>query len=431
VCKFTLTSINPQLATIKDLYFWWLPLDNNGQAIERNNEKVIWFCKFDKTLPVSSYFTHYVDNWHKFIGGSHPMYKDYSKRGGEHMQEKVEIEYDRDMGDGDIGGDPEYAGMEQPKTKVGYWIDEDGEWITDEAELGDSLKYNFYNGEGAVLDNPTEKTRETRNITIEKFNSTKETKKFTLTEEEWEYFDKKNDREETSGICLSFKKSNTIVGADGNTQSPVTKKCAIYINDTQNLYSALMFDPPEKTDEDGNKITFPPFVADIEALPAERKGAYCKVCDYYLNEKYGASHGDKTKGVTCPWCKTQLLLKPIRKLHKQKAIGQVDFWALPGTVIDSKSYFWKNPTFINNAMIDQIEFKAYGNASNFNSNSEITNGYTKDFKGYYKPIPQKKSQEYKDLQSENSAYKSEINSKIKEIEKEIKRLKNQQKNNEE
>lgn len=376
ICKFTLTSINPSVARIDELYFWWTPLDNNGKKIYRNGNEVIWFCKFEENIAISSHFTHYVDNWNKFIGGFHPQYKDYSKRGGEFIQEK-ESQTERDAM-GDLGGDPEYSGIEQPKSKQGYWIDEDGEWIMDELELGESLKYDE---NGNLLNKKT--------YTLSKLNSKDELieENFSLTDKEYEEFSQKDKRENTLGVSLSYRKSNTIIGEDGQTQGPQTINCTININDTKGLVEALYFSPPQRYEEDKKPISMPPSVSFLDGLPAERSGAYCSVCDYYLNEKCGTN--DKDEGLYCPWCGTKLELKPLKKLFKQKAIGQVDYWGLPGTVIDSKSYFWKTPTLINNAMLDQIKFKAKSNASFTDSQSEVTNGYITDFKGYYKPIPSK------------------------------------------
>lgn len=379
ICKFTLTSINPSNAQIDDIFFWWKPLDNNGNTIYKNSKEVIWFCKYDKKIVRSTHFTHYVDNWNKFIGGSHPYYKDYSKRGGEYIQEKTEMSLEeRDDGMGDIGGDPEYSGIEEPKSKRGYWIDEDGEWILDEVSLGESL---VFDDDGNELPKITHKEEFTNKMGVTK------TETFSFTKKEKEVFDKRNERENPNGVSLSFKKSNTIINSDGTRKSPQTTNCSININDTAELIRALRFSPPMRTDEDGNETPMPPSVSDVTALPAERWGAYCKHCDYYLNEKYGISHNNETVGLICPWCGTELTLKPIKKLHKQKSIGQVDYWGLPGTVIDSKSYFWKSPTLINNAMLDQIKFKALKNASNANADSELTQGHTFDYKGYYKPIP--------------------------------------------
>ena len=384
ICKFTLTSINPQNARIDDLFFWWTPLDNNGNKIYKNGKETIWFCKYDENLVSSTHFTHYVDNWNKFIGGDHPQYKDYSKRGREFIQEK-ESQMERDAM-GDLGGDPEYPGIEQPKSKQGYWIDEDGEWIMEELDLGESLIYD---------ENGKELPKSTVTLTKTNFLGQEIKQTFYLTKKEQEEFEKKNQRENITGVSLSFRKSNTVVGEDGQTQSPQTINCTVNLNDTKDLIDALYFSPPVRYDDNGNPQNMPPSVVSFStnpdesfyALPAERYGAHCSVCDYYLNEKYGASHEDENKGMYCPWCGTRLELKPLKKLYRQKAIGQVDYWGLPGTVIDSKSYFWKNPTLINNAMLDQIKFKSLKNASKANSDSEVTNGYITEHKGYYKPIP--------------------------------------------
>ena len=371
ICKFTLTSLYVSRASIADIYYWWSVLDNDGNSVYKDGIPWIWFCKIDKELVRSTHFTYYVDNWNKFIGGYHPEFKDYSLIGPEFIQQK-DSDLSRDAM-GDLGGDPEYPGLEQPKVTEGYWIDEDGEWVMTEDDLGESLWLN---------DDDSEMTRTSVELTKPNPLNPEEniSQTFELTEKEQEALSEKNNRESAKSITLSFKKSNTSIDEEGNTVSPQTINCAVYPNDTKNLIEALKFDPPVREGEEGKLVPMPPYVGNTDALPSERYGAYCPICDYYAYVKYEDCY--------CPHCGSILKLKHLRKFYKLKSIGQVDFWCLPATVISSKSYFWKNPTVVNNALLGQIKFKLGNNASNANSSSEYYGGYTNQGKGYYKPVPE-------------------------------------------
>mgnify|MGYP003304013698 CR=1 FL=1 len=152
----------------------------------------------------------------------------------------------------------------------------------------------FNNGVYPTMITPyDEKGNELSKITktISKLNSKEQIveEEFSLTKKEWEAFNEKNNRENPNGVSLSFRKSNTIIGEDGQIHPPQTTNCTININDSKALVEALYFSPPVRYDDKNKPIPMPPSVSFLEGLPAERMGAYCSVCDYFLNEKYGAN----------------------------------------------------------------------------------------------------------------------------------------------
>jgi hypothetical protein len=56
----------------------------------------------------------------------------------------------------------------------------------------------------------------------------------------------------------------------------------------------------------------------------------------------------------CPWCGEiikQISGRAAKRIPRTKAIGNVTIWGLPGTIIKTKSYFWKSPTTVNHALV--------------------------------------------------------------------------------
>ena len=342
---------------VKDAFYWFHPLKNNGSSLTYD-ENVIpslrqyvdndgcWLCRGSYSVPTTNCVM--IDNEEKFIGGWHPEYKDYSKIGGEFMQDIVSDASREGQGMGDYIQNGDFTPIPQPVNKKGYWIDQSGVYILDERSTGT---------EYAIADDGT--------------------------------------RNGNSGEapCISFKKSNTELDAEtGKKKQPKTLNAAVFANDPYNfLINVLKKEGrPKYTDPDtNNEYSAPPIINDRLLLPTMRHALHCPSCDYYIPWKYNEISN-------CPWCgseyekitgsdgKTYGLSSEtnasssssgggpddsdeikegdkwsksasiIRKFFKIYSLGMVDVWAPPGTAIKTDAYFWRHQSQITNAIKKQI-----------------------------------------------------------------------------
>lgn len=375
-------------------FFFYEPLYDDGSKVTKNfenhvDEDGLWFCKLDEDFvkPVTNCVM--VDNEKKFIGGYHPQYKDYSQRGEEFM---IEVESDRDREGhamGDLTNDSEYSGVAQTVNKEGYWIDESGQYIMDEREIG--------------VDKPI--------------------------------VDEQSRKDPTGGgvTCISIKKSNSSIDNEtGKKLQPKTTNGAVFSNDsyafieycrekieTLNKYNEPVMEQRgprlvDPNDDEGKTYLAPFSIKDMDMLPTMRKALYCPVCDYYIAIKYATE-----KNNTCPWCGAPFTIisgdkgnkgpwgkipfdnnaSVMKKFFKLYAIGQVQVWGPPGTCVRKDAYFWKNQTPVSNALKRQI-YHRLGN-SNKDKNGNSAGGYAMDKMskeseltlglpeglGYFKKIP--------------------------------------------
>lgn len=358
-----------------DVYFWYDALDNDGNVLET------WFCKCDESYTTPKRNLVLIDNDEKFIGGYHPQYKDYSKRGEEYMMDVESDSYRDAMGD--IIGDVDFDGQPQITNKKGYWTDEDGEYIVDERSVG-----------------------------IENKVATQ------------------GERENGVGTTtISFQKSNTEIDVENSKNvQPKTLHCAVNANDSFSLlarYRESRLPQYNDPDDSGKTYWASPYVADPYALPTMRRAAHCGKCDYYLAWKY--------HGMTCPWCGSPLdevtgdkgfagegktwgemqeeaggeqegegqeggeeshagELNVVRKFFKLNSIGKVQVWAYPGTCVPADGYYWKSPAVVSNSLVRQIRYRLGtfgGTAWNLDMMSrerDMTLGYPEQV-GKFAPMP--------------------------------------------
>lgn len=321
-------------------FYWFKPLYNNGSALKKNDtdEKVpknlrqhvdkngYWFCKmrFDHIVPTTNCML--IDNEDKFIGGWHPEYKDYSKRGGEFMQDIVSDASREGQGMGDYVQNGDYTPIPQSTNKKGYWVDQSGEYILDERDIGVDVP---------IMD-----------------------------------ADSRVETGSGSVTCLSYKKSNTEMDmTTGKKKQPKVEDSALFSNDPYDfIFNVLKKEgKPKFEDPDtGREYPAPPYVGNRYLLPTLRHAVHCPKCDYYLSYKY---HDIET----CPWCGSTLKAitgdagtgmkegdvwssdaSIIKKFFKIYAMGNVDVWAPPGTCVKTSAYFWKRQAQITNGLRKQI-----------------------------------------------------------------------------
>ena len=342
---------------VKDVFYWYQPLTNDGSTLT-NDENVIpslrqhvdedgcWLCHGYSNVPMTNCVM--IDNEDKFIGGWHPEYKDYSKIGGEFMQDIVSDASREGQGMGDYIQNGDFTPIPQAVNKKGYWIDQSGVYILDERSIG--IEYGIAD-DGA------------------------------------------RDGNSGEAPCISFKKSNTELDAEtGKKKQPKTLNAAVFANDSYDfLINVLKKEGrPKYTDPDtNNEYSAPPIINNRLLLPTMRHALHCPNCDYYIPWKYhiaekmtdsssssessGSEGGKVYDERTCPWCGSNYEIitgsdgesmkegdkwsddaSIIRKFFKIYSLGMVDVWAPPGTAIKTDAYFWRHQAQITNAVKKQI-----------------------------------------------------------------------------
>lgn len=322
--------------------------DENASAQEP--EKIDLWCIKLRNLNIPNRDPITIDNEIKFIGGYHPQYKDVSLRGNEFLFKKEEYLEDTFM-TGDFGiGDSDYDKIPQTKTNTqGYWIDESGEWIVDGRSLGDL--------ESATLENA-------------------------LTNKDARLEPRSGQNGATG---LSNRKTNTIIDPEtGESKSPTPDRCTVYSTDTIEIIEALRKSPPIYRLDNDTEKKVPPHIGFPEALPRERYGAFCPVCNITLALRF-INNADGTDRL-CPWCGNKFTMTKLTQFIRVKAIGNVSVYGLPGTIIKTDTYFWKNPTMVSNSLISQMKFKLgnYKNPRADRNSEKIDRISPTEAKGFYK-----------------------------------------------
>lgn len=309
ICRIVLKKVE-EVYDVENIYAWYQQYDFNSNKINKNG--LPWFIKLEPNYPKAQKFAYYVTNEEKFIGGYHPQYKDVSRRGSEFLFQEENTDFFRDA-IGDTGvGDPDYDKVKNPVNTVGYWTDESGEWIIDGRSLG---------GEMGTMENKQARL----------------------------------SNGSGAGVCIAHRMSNTMInGETGEKTDPVCERCAVYSNDTAEMISLLIADPPRNPpkEEGGEGDPVPPHISNVNGLPKERPSKYCPTCDTTL---YPRSDWQK-----CTWCNGNLINRTgaeTTQFYRTKAMGSVQVYAPAGSVISTKAYFWKNPTVVSNSILAQIRFK--------------------------------------------------------------------------
>jgi hypothetical protein len=305
-----------------------------------------------------------------FAGGRAPEYKDRSKLDRQILCYRGGISdntYRTGATDSNQFGGPSWN--RNPVTgrlRVGYWIDEDGEWILDGRKIG--------YGEGFV-----DARSRMRNKPIPMGNK-------------WPV-------DGTPGITIQDPddpNSSTNRKGDwatvGWTYSNDTKAFLDDMINSGAWESALPPDPD--SDDPGAKIHIIPPNPNMDMLPRERFAFHCNTCGIDFPEEEvnyltqfkddkdnliyplpsGAPAGGKCG---CPRHDGGTIVQTgsYTRFMKCYARGEVDVWAPPGTTVRHDAYFWKNPTLISRAHKDQLlrklgVFNKKGGGYQFN---ELTN----------------------------------------------------------
>lgn len=306
-----------------------------------------WIVKVEKCqLPFRD--PTIIDNQIKFLGGYHPQYSAYPAS-PEQILYKKETPYNQQFSVASKADESQFGSAVVGTVKqvqYGYFVQENGNWILDGREIGQPIGDVADTVDGRAQ-NPTANCN--------------------------------------GGIAIGGTWQNSII--DPQSPQPRTKrikKCLFYTNDTTETIQSLRDKPPQVIEQGQDKPRKVPVnIFDTQALPLSRQFAYCGNCDTVLALRFlsiSSSPTDQTAqngNMKCPWCGngfTRVGKGAAKRVPRTKAMGRVVVWGLPGTIVKTDSYFWKSPTMVNNALVQQIRFKlgspsTVGGGYSFSNNS--------------------------------------------------------------
>lgn len=353
--------------------------DASGNDLFESGTRFPWLVEMYDDYVSPTKFESYATNLMPFIGGRSPEYKDYSKMGSEVLctVTKTELGYDG-MLSGGKGGDDEYKDEQESKNYIGYRIDKTGEYIienkddvTDGVSIGEDLTIDSVDMRGVLPPGA--------------YNG-------------------------AIPIFGLFK--NQVINSEKAIRARMTQGW-VYSSDTRDLINDINEIGISITgDDEGETVTIK--VADFAhlCLPKEREFYYCPRCcpkpysymtynKSYANEQkfYANSDSenyilDETKNIyneplfyqvftdweaqhyeyKCPRCAFLSVQTPLvsggtwRYFPKCRAQGIVNYFGMPGEIVDKSGYFWKNHTEISRSFISEIRSK-------LGSESKIGGGY--------------------------------------------------------
>lgn len=306
--------------------------------------EIPWLVKLHDDYVSPTRAESYATNFKRFIGGRMPEYKDFTRMGEEIQCTVQEIQegYDGDLTSGK-GGKDEWNDYTTSTSYQYYRVDASGEWIIEPlSENGDGLSIGQdtedgrkHGGARAAL--PPSKSKGATPIKGSYVNSSYSQQKGMI------------PAKMTLGWCFS--------------------------ND--NRYS-LENDKAMVQDGDGEPVELPNAIPPDNCLPVERDWYYCPSCSpkpysYYEAERHYDQNANINKNTgefninqiftdfeyqhydKCPRCNTKLKIGgKMKHFAKCRAQGIVNYFGLPGEIIDTNGYFWKNHTEVNRTLISEI-----------------------------------------------------------------------------
>lgn len=318
----------------------------------------------DYVSPIS--YESYTTNLMPFIGGRMPEYKDYSKMGSEVLipMTTTELGYDGLLSGGK-GGDDEFKDSQESKSYMGYWVDKTGEYIIeslDSSSDGISIGEQHTKDESDIRANlPPSQHKGAKPI---------------------------------FGIF-----TNTSMNADKTTKAKM-RAAWVYSSDTRELINQINETGISVSDDESGESSMIKVAAfSTNCLPKERKFYYCPRCcpkpygymsynrnnigeqKTYLNcDDSDSYQSDSTLNAygeplfyqiftdweaqhyenRCPRCASIGINTALvdggewKFFPKCRAEGVVNYFGLPGEVIDNSGFFWKNHTEITRSFISEI-----------------------------------------------------------------------------
>ena len=296
-----------------------------------------WLVKLHDDYVSPKKFESYVTNYRRFIGGRMPEYKDYSKMGDEVQCTIEEKDYGMDgsltSGKGGTNDENDFV----TKTSYQYHrIDASGEWIIEDVDD---------NGDGISIGEDTAEGRRHGRARA----GLKPSKSHGAFPIMGEYMNS------------SFSEEN------GQIKAKVTSGWC-YSNDTR---ESLSEDTTTQETEDGSAETLENAEPKDDCLPLERDWYYCPNCSpspySYSGNVTINSWGEpninqiftdfeyQQYGRKCPRCDSALQIGgKMKHFAKCRAEGIVNYFGLPGEIIDTRGFFWKNHTEVSRTFVSEV-----------------------------------------------------------------------------
>lgn len=341
-------------------------MSNFPDCFGSGTTQIPWLVKLYDDYISPTRFESYVTNFKSFIGGRMPEYKDFSKMGEEIQCQVTSIDqgYDGDLTSGK-GGDDRNKDYTETKSYKYYRVDASGEWVIEDMnETGDGISI----GE----DNSNAREHGQARVGLAPGHS-----------------------HGATPILGSYQNS-TFTQEKGMVAAKVTSGWC-FSND--NRYS-LANDKATVNSDDGEGEEIPNAQPPADCLPLERDWYYCPKCspkpysyiatgnNYNGLNAYGEPNINQIftdfeyqQYVNCPRCGEPLANGgKMKHFAKCRAEGIVNYFGLPGELIDMSGFFWKNHTEISRSFISEILSKngsiingvyARGDSANATTESEV------------------------------------------------------------
>lgn len=325
------------------------------------DDGIPWLVKLHDDYVSPTKFESWVTNFYYFIGGRMPEYKDYSKM-GEEIQ--CQIEEKKEGMDGDLtsgkGGTNDEKDFTVNTSYQYYRVDASGEWIIE--NLSD-------NGDGVSIGDLGENEHGQARVGLKPSQS--------------------NGAFPIMGEYMNSSFSEE----KGQIKAKVTKGWC-FSNDTR---ESLSTDKATQESEDGTSEEIDNASPADYCLPLERDWYYCPQCspkpysytttsdDYDGLNAYGEPNINQIftdfeyqqyDGL-CPRCGSEISKGgKMRHFAKCRAEGIVNYFGLPGEIIDTRGFFWKNHTEVNRTFVSEILSKNGSLLKGVYSRRDSANGAT-------------------------------------------------------
>lgn len=312
------------------------------------DSEISWLVKLHDDYVSPSKFESYVTNVLPFMGGRMPEYKDFSKIGEEIASSAISpvngVLYNGYSG---TVGMYDSEDMMQEQTTAWYRVDRTGEWIIEDLSyIGDGKSLGSVpdiSSRGMLPPSSGDSIPVAGRYSIKKISSTGDEIQGVVLKG-WVYA---ADTNETISECF--------IEEDGRREGLIPVNT---VSGTENIM---------------------PYLTENSQLPSGRLYYYCPVCSEGLYDEPDDgttkselnAYGEKPIRQIftdfeyehykyCPRCAsvgvtTELKLKGNWEFFpKCRAEGTVNYFGLPGEIVDGSGYFWKNHTEVSRSFISEL-----------------------------------------------------------------------------
>lgn len=309
-----------------------------------STSEIPWLVKLHDDYVSPTKFESYVTNLRRFIGGRMPEYKDFSKMGEEIQCTVTEIQegYDGSLTSGK-GGSDEHNDYTTSTSYQYYRVDASGEWVVEPInENGDGIST------GTDSDDARKHGQARASLPPSHSNG--------ATPIKGSYVNSSYTQEK--GMIKAIMTQGWCFSNDNRTSLET---------DTVTVDDGVSDEPKE----------IPNAKPPDNCLPLERDWYYCPKCSpkpysyhtapEYYNSIYNLNaHGEPNINQIftdfeyqqygkCPRCGEPLVRGgKMKHFAKCRAQGIVNYFGLPGELVDMSGFYWKNHTEMNRTFVSEV-----------------------------------------------------------------------------